>query len=308
MRLLTKIFLGLTSFILLLIIAVLIFSVDDIPVDQLKPIYAKDNSEFILIDGMNVHLREEGEGETLILLHGTGSCLHTWESWVEHLKDSFHVVTLDLPGFGLTGPHPQHNYTTNMYNDLLNGIKDHLAVDQFHIGGNSFGGYIAWNYALDHPSIVDKLLLIDAAGYGHDSPLIFKLISNPLIGPVLKRLTSRSLIESNMKEVYYDDSKITQELIDRYYSMTLRQGNRDALMARIKRKDQNRIDRINQIENQTLIIWGENDEWAPVVDAYKFDKHLPNSQLTVLKELGHLPMEEDPIRSVQIVRSFLLQD
>ena len=308
MKLRSKLLLGIASLLLLLILALRLLSVDDIPIDQLKPIYADSNSEFISIDGMDVHLRQEGEGETLILLHGTGSSLHTWASWVNQLKDSFHIVTLDLPGFGLTGPHPQHVYTTTMYNNLLNVIKDHLNIEQFHIGGNSFGGYIAWNYTLDHPNVVDKLILIDAAGYEHDSPLIFKLIANPLIGPVLKRLTSRSLIESNMEEVYYDDSKITDELIDRYYSMTLREGNRDALMARIKRKDQNRIDRIGEIEAPTLILWGENDEWAPVADAYKFDKHLPNSQLTVLKEVGHLPMEEVPVRSVQVVQSFLLQD
>lgn len=304
----TKVLLGILFLVGLLSIVVMALSVNDIPVEDLKPIYANANSEFILIDGMDIHLREKGAGETLILLHGTGSSLHTWEAWVDQLKDSFRIVTLDLPGFGLTGPHPQHDYTTSMYNNLLNHIRDHLGVDHFHIGGNSFGGYIAWNYALDHPSIVDKLILIDAAGYEHDSPLIFKLIANPIIGPILKRLTSRSLIQSNMEEVYFDDSKLSDALIDRYYSMTLREGNRDALMARIKRKDENRIKQINQIKDPTLIIWGDQDEWAPVEDAHKFDKDLPDSQLAVLKDVGHLPMEESPVQSAQLVRSFLLQD
>lgn len=303
----SKIGLGLLSLLILLFGAILLFSVDDIPLEQLKSTYTNSNSVFVPINGMDVHLRQEGQGEKLLLLHGTGSSLHTWEQWVDQLKDSFHVVTFDLPGFGLTGPHPEHIYTTQMYNDLINGVKDHLNIDTFHIGGNSLGGYIAWNYALDHPKIVDKLILIDAAGYEHESPLIFKLIANPIIGPLLKHVTSKSLIESNMKEVYFDDSKITDDLIDRYYHMTLREGNRDALFERVKRVDENRIDKVSQIEDPTLIMWGENDEWAPVEDAYKFDKHLPHSQLSVFKEVGHVPMEEIPVRSAQVVRTFLLK-
>lgn len=306
MRLLSKLSLGVLFLLILLVGFVQLLSVDDIPVEQLKAKYADNNSEFISINGMDIHLRQQGVGETLLLLHGTGSSLHTWEDWVGQLKDSFHVVTIDLPGFGLTGPHPEHIYTTAMYNSLINNIKDHLSINTFHIGGNSFGGYISWNYTLDHPDIVDKLILIDAAGYEHDSPLIFKLIANPIIGPLLKRLTSKSLIESNIKEVYHDESKISSQLIDRYYDMTLREGNRDALFARVKRVDENRIDKISQISEPTLIMWGENDAWAPVEDAFKFDKDLPNSQLTVFKEVGHVPMEEIPIKSAQVIRSFLL--
>jgi len=308
MSLFTKLGLGFLTLLVFLIGAILLFSVDDIPVEQLKSKYTNSNSEFISINGMDIHLRQEGQGEALLLLHGTGSSLHTWEHWVHHLKDTFQVVTFDLPGFGLTGPHPEHIYTTQMYNDLINGIKNHLDIKTFHIGGNSFGGYISWNYALDHPDVVDKLILIDAAGYEHESPLIFKLIATPIIGPLLKRVTSKSLIESNMKEVYFDDSKITNELIDRYYHMTLREGNRDALFERVKRVDDNRVDKVYQIEEPTLIIWGENDEWAPVEDAYKFDDHIPNSQLSVFKEVGHVPMEEVPLKSAEIVRTFLLNN
>ena len=138
----------------------------DIPVDQLKGKYAPPPSQFVDIDGMNAHYRVEGQGPYLLLLHGTGASLHTWEPWVRVLSDSFTVVTVDLPAFGLTGPNAANDYSTGAYNRFINGLTDHLGMTHFHLGGNSLGGYISWNYALDYPQKVDRLILVSGFAYG----------------------------------------------------------------------------------------------------------------------------------------------
>ncbi len=280
----------------------------DIPLDDLKADYAKAPSAFLEIDNMPVHYRNEGSGPALLLLHGTASSLHTWEPWVDELKDSFTCISVDLPAFGLTGPNTDNNYSTTTYNEFINELMGQLNIDSFHIAGNSLGGYIAWNYALDFPEKVNKLVLVASAGYPHEPPQLFKLIANPILAPILKQISIRSLAENNLKEVYFDDSQITEELIDRYYHMSLREGNRDALIARVKRRDKNRIDQISQLEEPTLLMWGEADPWVPFEDAHKFKENISNSILISYKDAGHVPMEEKPIQSAQDVKRFLLSD
>jgi len=293
--------------ILIMFVCFLFLRKSDIPIEELTKKYTNNASKFIEINGMEAHYRIEGNGPHVVLLHGTAASLHTWESWVDVLQDSFTVLTVDIPGFGLTGPDPNHDYTTTAYNNFINELTKTLSIENFHLGGNSLGGYISWNYALDHPNRVDKLILIDASGFPHESPSIFKLMRNPVLAPIIKRIGVRSLIESNLKEVYYDDSKVTEQLIDRYYAMSLRAGNRDALIARVKRQDINRVDQLYQLKEPTLLMWGEADLWVPFEDAMKFDKAIPNSKIISYEDAGHVPMEEKALESAQDAMDFLLE-
>lgn len=294
--------------ILLLTITFFFLRVPDIPLDDLIVRYAAAPSQFIDIEGHEVHYRRQGKGEALILLHGTGSSLHTWEPWVSQLKDSFEIITLDLPAFGLTGPNEDHDYTTESYNQFLIDFTDAIGVDHFHLAGNSLGGRIAWNFTLDHPAKVDKLILVAAAGYPHESPALFKMIANPILGPLFRHVTAKSLVRDNLEEVYHQDDKVTDDLVDRYYHMGLRAGNRDALLARVKTDYTNRISEINQINHETLLMWGEKDPWVPIDDAKKFNRAIKNSRIVSYEEAGHVPMEEVPQRSAKDAKAFLLSN
>lgn len=280
----------------------------DIPVDQLKGKYAAPPSTFVEIEGVNAHYRIQGDsGEYVLLLHGTAASLHTWEPWVEVLSDSFRVVTVDLPAFGLTGPNPANDYTTSSYNQFINALADHIGMERFHLGGNSLGGYISWNYTLDYPNRVDKLILVDAAGFPTPPVALFKLIKNPILGPLMSKLSVKSLVEKNMKEVYYDESKVTEDMVQRYYDLSLRAGNRNALRARVLRQDKSRITELSKIKNQTLIMWGEEDLWIPFKNAAKFDSALVNSRIVSYPDAGHIPMEELPMKSVADAMTFLAE-
>ena len=147
-----------------LIIVIAIYWKNDIDLNELKDKYAYPSSSFISIDGINVHYRDVGKGEAILLIHGTGASLHTWEKWIDILSPGYRVISFDLPGFGLTGPDPNHNYQISRYTAILDSLMVKLKVDSFHIAGNSLGGLVAWRYTTQFPQKILTLNLIDAAG------------------------------------------------------------------------------------------------------------------------------------------------
>jgi pimeloyl-ACP methyl ester carboxylesterase len=219
------------------------------------------------------------------------------------------VITLDIPAFGLTGPNPQRDYSTEFYNSFMQAFLKALSVDSCIMGGNSLGGSIAWNYALSYPEAVKKLILIDASGYPTNAksmPIAFRIARTPVLKHLLKYLGARSLAAKSIEDVYADPSRVQPEIVDRYYDMYLREGNRQALLDRMATSfHPDTYLKINTLQMPTLILWGEEDKLIPVENAYRFQKDLPHDTLVILKKLGHVPMEEDPKTTTEVVRSFL---
>ena len=301
------------SLALLLIIAViLMFGHRDIPLNDLKIKYANSNSSFIAVNGMDVHFRDEGLKTDIIpivLIHGTGSSLHTFNEWSDRLKKSHRLIRMDLPAYGLTGPFPDGNYTMANYTAFLKDFLIALNIKQCVLAGNSLGGAIAWNFTLEQPSMVTKLILIDASGYPIASksvPIAFSLAKIPVINKLLTFITPRFLVRSSVENVYFDSSKVTDLVVERYFNLTLRSGNRKAFVDRLQiPKDTNTYKNINYIQQPTLILWGAEDLLIPVENAYKFQEDLPNNTLVILENTGHTPMEESPLESLAPVLNFL---
>jgi len=279
----------------------------------LKVDWTYDNSAFMEIDNMPVHYRINGTGPPLVLIHGTGASLHTWEKWTAILEKDFKVITLDMPAFGLTGPNETGKYSLEYYAQFLDNFLSKIGVDSCYMGGNSLGGAISWRYASMYPDKVKKLILIDAGGYppankDEEPPLAFQLAKSPIWSKILLTITPRSLFESSMKEVYHNDDLVTEELIDRYYELYLREGNRQAFIDRVNNLEYTDPSLIKTIKTPTLIQWGKTDEWVPLANAYKFQEDIVGSKLIVYDNAGHLPMEEIPTRTAQDARAFLLNE
>ena len=286
----------------------------DRPVVTLKARWAPAPSQFVVLNGMQVHLRDEGprdDPQPIVLLHGTSASLHTWEGWVAALKGQHRVITVDLPGFGLTGPSPDGDYHLPHYADFVVSVLDHLQLKQVVLGGNSLGGEIAWMTAVGHPERVGKLVLVDAGGYPFKTegmPIGFKIARIPVLKPLMARLLPRGMIESSVRSVYGDPSKVTPELIDRYYELTLREGNRESLTARFSQSPLGAYaDQIKQIRQPTLIIWGGQDRLITPDNADKFQHDIAGSRLVMFDKLGHVPQEEDPATTVAAFKTFLAQ-
>lgn len=285
----------------------------DVSVDSLKPRWGKPPSQFIDLDGMQVHVRDEGWREDptpIVLLHGTGSSLHTWDEWVERLKATHRVIRFDRPGFGLTGPNPSGDYSMDYYSGFLQRLLHRLGVDgPVILVGNSSGGYMAWHFAVAHPDRVVKMVLIAPGGYPRSSPLpqFLALAMNPNMDVITHHILSKSQVRKSAGESYGDPSLLREETVDRYYDLTRRAGNREALGQTLRASigSENK-DAINKVKVPTLILWGTKDRIIPPVpDAEQFHQRIAESTLVMLPGDGHLAQEEDPAGTVAAFEQWL---
>ncbi len=294
-----------TAFI---IIVIAIYWKNDIDLNELKDKYAYPSSSFISINGINVHYRDVGKGEAILFIHGTGASLHTWEKWIYILSPGYRVISFDLPGFGLTGPDPDHNYQISRYTAILDILMIKLKVDSFHIAGNSLGGLVAWRYTTQFPQKILTLNLIDAAGLpqpGKKPPFIFQLAKLPILSTLLQKITPKSIIKNSMLDVYKNDQLVTEKLIDRYFELSLREGNRTAFVKRMSQLNEKLdISDLKKITAPVLIQWGKEDRWIPLAKGYEFKKIIPKAELKIY-DSGHVPMEENPLETVEDYMKFL---
>jgi pimeloyl-ACP methyl ester carboxylesterase len=302
--------------LLLTAVAVALSRAPDRPVETLVARWAPAPSEFIEVKGQIVHLRDEGpreDAEPLVLLHGTSASLHTWEGWVKALRPKKRVITLDLPGFGLTGPftgqYTPDDYRGDALARFVLDVLDARGVQRFGIGGNSLGGEVAWRVAYLASARVARLILVDASGPAwvpESVPLGFIVARIPGLRTASQYLLPHGLVAQGLANVYGDPGKVTPELVDRYWELALREGNRRALGIRLTQLEQGEhIERLRAIQVPTLVLWGGRDRLIPPAVAKEFTSRIAGSQLVVFRELGHVPMEEDPARTVAEVRAFL---
>ncbi|KQW43831.1 MULTISPECIES: alpha/beta fold hydrolase [unclassified Roseateles] len=298
----------------LLMLAALGFAVSKAPdrsLDSLVARWAPPPSDFVELDGQLVHFRDQGPSSDplpLVLIHGTGASLHTWEGWVAELAQTRRVISFDLPGFGLTGPNADHDYSNARYIAFVRNLLSRLGVGRAIVGGNSLGGEIAWQLALADPALVAGLVLVDAAGFDftpESLPLGFRIARIPVVREPMRWLLPRRAIEASVLDVYGDPGRVTAALVDRYYELTLREGNRVALMRRMDQLGAGPVERLGDIKVPTLILWGERDRLIPPQWGREFKKGIPNSHLVVFPKLGHVPQEEDPAATLAALRDWL---
>ena len=288
----------------------------DRSVDSLVTRWAPPPSDFMYVRGQFVHFRDAGpktDPVPLVLLHGTASSLHTWQGWAGDLHARKRIITVDLPGFGLTGPfggqYPRDDYRADTLARFTLDFLDALHVTRFAIGGNSLGGEVAWRVAAAAPARVDRLILVDATGYAfapEHVPLGFQVARIPVFNRISEFLTPRALVEQSVDDVYADPSRVTGALVDRYFEMLTREGNRRALNIRLRLIATDLApERIKTLKLPTLILWGAQDHLVPTVNAQHFHQDIAGSLLVVLPGLGHVPQEEDAQASVVPVRAFI---
>ena len=313
MRRATKIAASLAGALLLLVAGFTAMNwAPDRPVSELAARWAEPPSTFIDVAGMRVHVRDEGlrdDPVPIILLHGTSASLHTWDGWVRELEQDRRVIRVDMPGFGLTGPTPDGDYTIAAYVRFATAVLDHFGIEHCVLAGNSFGGWVAWETALAQPGRVNALILVDSAGYAIRSqsvPIAFRIAQIPALNRLMEVTLPRSMIESSVRNVYGHPDKVTPELVDRYYEITLRQGNRRSLVQRFVQAPLG-IDeeRIKELRVPTLILWGGRDRLIPLEYAGLFNRDIAGSELVVFDDLGHVPQEEDAVRTVSAAKAFL---
>jgi pimeloyl-ACP methyl ester carboxylesterase len=280
----------------------------DKPRAALEAEYAGSPSEFIQVAGMRMHVRDTGprDARVVILLHGLGSSLHTWEPWARTLALRFRVIRYDLPGFGLTGADPTGDYTDARSVAVLAALMDTLAVPRASLVGNSMGGKLAWQFAADHPDRVDRLVLISPDGYASPGFEYGKKAEVPLVARLLPYTLPTWMLRMNLAPAYGDASRLTEGTVTRYRDLMLAPGVRRALLERTAQVMLEPPEpMLRRIQAPTLLVWGEKDGLIPFSNAQDYLKVIPQARLVSFPDLGHVPQEENPTGSLVPVESFL---
>lgn len=288
-------------------------SVPDIPRATLEARYATPPSKFLaLADGARVHYRDQGPKDALplVLVHGSNASLFTWEPWVKQLDTRFRVITIDMPGHGLTGAVPSHNYSQKGMAAFVAAVTTKLGIAKFAIGGNSMGGAVAARFAEDYPERTTALILVDAGGMpgkvGDHPPLAFRIARTPLLNRLLLHVTPRALFVEGLNDVFVHHALVTPAMVDEYWEFARMAGTREASLERFQLPWDNSVkDHISAIRAPTLILWGAQDHLIPVAAAHEYAAAIPGSKLIVYPDSGHGPQEDVPVKSAADVAAFL---
>ncbi|MEZ6000061.1 alpha/beta fold hydrolase [Hyphomonas sp.] len=289
----------------------------DIGYDRLELVYANSDSRILpLENGLRVHYRDVGprNAPVIVLVHGFSSSLHTWEPWVANLKRDYRVISLDLPGHGLTNCLEGERVGTEQFVETVDAVTRALGIDTFTLAGNSMGGGVAWAYALAHPSRLEGLVLVDASGWPENAqeektdPLVFKLLSNPVARRLMKNTDMTWLVRDGLRDSFADPDLATDDMVNRYTALARAPCHRDALMALTSGGgDRARATKeaLAKVTVPTLVLHGEQDKLIPVAAAQKFADAIPGAKLVTYANAGHLPQEELAEDSASDLRAFL---
>ena len=261
------------------------------------------------VEATGVRYVRTGRGSPVVLLHGIASSIYTWRHLLPELAPDHDVIALDLPGFGGSVQPP--DLAWHLYPRVVLGLLDRLGVERAMMVGHSLGGAVAVSVAEESPDRVAGLVLIDSAGFNlaaADRPFLLRLTAS-IPAPVLDALPRRRLVRAGLRQVFHDDSKVTDEVVEEYLAPLSRPGALVSIRSLLASRNADAAERVRHaiegIRAPTLIVWGRQDAWAPVEHAERFAAAIPGARVVVLEECGHVPQEERPEELIRLVRGFL---
>ena len=270
--------------------------------------YLQAATDLRVIDNVSLHVRDDGprSAPVLILLHGLGSSLHTWEPWANALSSEFRVIRFDLPGSGLSAPDPGNDYTDARSHALLEALMDSLGVSRATLIGNSMGGRIAWSFAERYPDRIDKLVLISPDGFASPGFAYDQPAEVPGSLSLMRFALPKWMLRMSLEPAYANRALLTDRVVTRYHDLLLAPGARDAMLQRMRQTVlTDPLPRLARIAAPTLILWGERDAMIPVSNAADYLRAISGARLVTLPGSGHVPFEEAPEVSLNAVRAFL---
>lgn len=270
--------------------------------------YGSPSQHVVEVDGLRIHYQDTGppDAPPLLLLHGFGSSLQTWDAWAPELALKFRVIRLDLPGFGLTGESPTRNYSEGQDLATLVEFVNTLNLSSYAIVGHSMGGKMAWSLAAAHAERVKALVLMAPDGFSPEAQWGTKPYEVPATMGLMTYALPKSFVRGFLDVAYADPQWLTDPVVTRYHDMLRAPGVRRAIL---DRADQtvatNPIARLKQITAPTLLLWGERDQMIPSSNAQRYASVLQHADTVVLPQLGHVLQEERPEVGLAQVEAFL---
>jgi pimeloyl-ACP methyl ester carboxylesterase len=247
--------------------------------------------------GQNIHYFEVGQGPAVILLHGLGSVKEIWMPNLAALSAKYHVYAIDQVGFGRSDK-PLIEYKIATWVDFLQEFMRSLNVPKATVVGNSLGGWIATEFAVQHPEMLDKLVLVDSAG----------LAWSPGSGPVVE-LNPASVAETRalLESIFYDKKLVSDQFVQQVFRNHMHNNDGYTIQRTLAGFAQAKFedDKLKSIHVPTLVVWGRQDELIGVDRAEKFRDGIPGAKLVVIEQCGHVPQIEKPTEFNQALLEFL---
>lgn len=280
----------------------------DLPRADLEARYLEAPADLRTVGPWRLHVRDSGprQAPVVVLLHGFGASLQTWDLWARGLSQTHRVIRLDLPGSGLSPPDPDQDYTDARSLQLLRSLLDELGVSRATMVGHSMGGRIAWTFAAQHPERTDKLVLIAPDGFASEGFEYGKPMDVPFSLSLMRQVLPKPLLRMSLKSAYAQPESLTDALTTRYHELLLAPGARQAMLDRLKQTAlQEPGPLLRQIKAPTLLVWGESDAMIPASNARDYLQAIVGSRLFLYPGVGHLPHEEASEVSLKAVVDFL---
>ena len=276
---------------------------------SLEALYLQAPTDLVQVAGQRLHVRDSGprSGGAIILIHGFGASLHTWEPWARDLSKTHRVVRFDLPGSGLSDPDPSGDYSDARTMVLLLALMDQLGIPRAHVVGHSIGGRIAWNFAARHPQRVERLVLLSPDGFASPGFDYGRKPDVPMAMSLMRYVMPKPLLRMSLQPAYANPAVMTDALTTQYHDLMRAPGSRQALFARMQQTVLvDPLPWLARIQAPTLLLWGDKDAFIPISNAADFVGALPNGTLVTLPGVGHVPQEEAEVAALGLVRKFLV--
>jgi 2-hydroxy-6-oxonona-2,4-dienedioate hydrolase len=234
---------------------------------------------------------EEGEGETLMLLHGLFGALSNFRDLIEHFRINYKVVVPLLPLLELDLLHT----SVGGLQKFVNRFIEHRGYNQVHLMGNSLGGHVALVHILKNPERIKSLILTGSSG----------LFENGM-GDTYPKRGDREYIRNKTALTFYDPNLATEELVNEVFEITNNRMKVIKIIALAKSAIRNNLgEELNQVKQPTCLIWGNNDTITPPFVGKEFHRLIPNSEIHFIDKCGHAPMMEVPEEFNRILGGFL---
>jgi pimeloyl-ACP methyl ester carboxylesterase len=281
----------------------------DVPAAEVEARWGGPPSKFVVIDGVRLHYRDEGQGPVVVLLHANYASLFMWDPWVRALEDRYRVIRIDLPAHGLTGPDPTGDYTLEHMQRIFEGFVAERGLARFTVAGTSLGGTIAMRYAALHPERIERLVLLSPGSLeprvrGRTTPAAVPRVAD-LLGYVTPVAFTRFLLAND----FGDPSRLDEATVAEWHAMWMRAGNRLAMLQLLRQYVSGGVeDKIRAVSVPVLLIWGEKNRRVPLALAYEFRDLLvrsPDVRLEVLPGVGHMAVQEAPTQTARVMREYL---
>ncbi len=278
---------------------------------ELRELYAEEDSKFVSIHGMKIHYKDEGQGPVLLMVHGSQSSLHTWDVIVDMLKTEYRIIRYDIPGFGLSGPAVKPGEDTISPEDLAAELLEILGVEKVTAIGTSSGGTLATFLAAEYPDLVERLILSNMPA----SPVTYDHLVLPeaFKAAQARAKSNNDLYDRDFWKQYHtyfagDGTRISEKTITEYYDYGRRTPEEYPIgMVAVIGDGVASKEKMAKITQPTLLIWGSSDPLLPRSAAENLEKFLPKADVSrvFLKDVGHYPPLESPIRVGMLMEAFL---